>query len=131
MSTQQTNTHPIYPHIYCTHKVINKTHPKTCNNRISKLLQGQQNINKNNTKAYVFQGIPLTRKESSTKKVEENKEKGKKKKNTYATISQYILINILYIYFILLNLIRQYFTKNSYFNTLLVILILNIKQYIT
>jgi hypothetical protein len=68
--------------MYITHKAIHKTHPELTI-RISKLLQRQQKRNKNNTKTYkkieqsnfVFQGTPLTHKESCTKKVEENKEK--------------------------------------------------------
>jgi hypothetical protein len=65
-------------------------------------------------------------------KVEENKEKEneeRKIKLTYITTSKKMFTLIfhtftLFAYFIL---IRQHFTKNSYFNTLLVILVLNIK----
>jgi hypothetical protein len=42
------------------------------------------------------------------KKVEENKEKGK---HTYTTTSQNIHLNILYIFFILLNFNKTTFTK--------------------
>jgi hypothetical protein len=54
--------------------------------------------------------------------------KEENKKNTYASTSQNIHLNILYIYFIyLFNCNKTAFYKNSYFNTLLVILILSIK----
>jgi hypothetical protein len=72
----------------------------------------------------VFQRTPLTH-----EKVEENKEKKKGKENTHTLQHpKKIHFNILCIYFIdLFNFNKTTFYKQCYFNTLSVILVLNIK----